>query len=469
VTRKDVNSARARIRLLLATFLSDYARELGFDATPGVRLKKKEPATAVSVRAKRIDRSPEPDITWLKHGKPVYHFHLLAPPDKLPRLSQGAGFASDMIICADSAGREGFIKPKDFLRFLEKESVQADRKQVRALLEEAPAVPPLSPKSQFVGIVVDNCEIVPDHFSLRMKADFAREPSPGQFLQVMCDPVAHKPEPRYRSIDYSDDEMPALRGFELLERRPFLRRPFSIASYSPAAGGSASGPERKFQKLITWLGAEFEIIFKRNPGGPGTEALARHRLGDEIDVVGPLGRGFTVEPVPERSVLVGGGIGSPPLVFLAEELVRRGSDVKVFLGALAKDKIPFRFADSNEGGIDRFEKLGIRPVICTDDGSAGVKALVTEPLLNYLERNPGVLSSTRIFACGPRPLLSALNGIADRFHLPCQALLEERMACGIGACISCVCAVKEPGQKAHFTRICVEGPAFDVKKVMWHA
>jgi dihydroorotate dehydrogenase electron transfer subunit len=257
---------------------------------------------------------------------------------------------------------------------------------------------------------------------------------------------------------------------ELIQKKPFLRRPFSIASYAQGTGEiNEAAPEARFLRLVTWLGHEFEIIFRRIPGGPGTGALAGFQSGDKIDVVGPLGKGFSMDPVPRVALLVGGGIGAPPLHFLAEELARKGSDVNIFLGAVTKSRIPFQINELDGIRIERFEKLGIRPVISTDDGSLGHHGLVTEPLMNYLERHEAELPQMRIFACGPRPLLSALNGIADRFHLPCEALLEERMACGIGACISCVCPVKEPGQKVHFTRICVEGPAFDVQKVMWHA
>jgi dihydroorotate dehydrogenase electron transfer subunit len=275
---------------------------------------------------------------------------------------------------------------------------------------------------------------------------------------------------RYQSALYSERSLPNLKGIELLERRPFLRRPFSIASYySVGERADVAGPAQQFLRLISWPRSEFEIIYKRTPGGPGTGALAKYRIGERIDIVGPLGKGFSLHPIPKIALLVGGGIGCPPLLFLAQELRRNKCDVKVFLGAVTKEKLPFHLEGAKGDEISRFRDMGLRPVVCTDDGSAGTRALVTEPLVEYLERHGAEIANMKMFACGPRPLLSALNGIADRFRLPCEVLLEERMACGIGACISCVCAIKEPGQRAHFTRICVEGPAFDVKKVMWHA
>ncbi|RJP17423.1 MAG: dihydroorotate dehydrogenase electron transfer subunit [Candidatus Abyssobacteria bacterium SURF_5] len=463
MTKKKPNSARGRIRSELADFLADYARKHYMDAEAGLRLKG-APAKRAAVARKRSPL-PEPDLSWAERGSAIWKFYILPEPSAVRRLAEGVPFLKDTIVYSDKAGSIGFIEPLPFLRFLDEESAGEDHARILALMECLPAAAPLQPPSQFNGTVVDSAEFIRDHFSLKVKAPYAQRPLPGQFLQVMCDPVPHVSDPKYRSFEYSEKTLPRLRGIELLERRPFLRRPFSIASYK---AGPADANEA-WLDLVTWLGAEFEIIYRRIPGGPGTGALSRYAAGDKIDIVGPLGKGFAVGPIPEIALLVGGGIGAPPLIFLAEELSRRGCEVKLFLGAVSKDRIPFCLEGENGDTIERFERMGLCPAVCTDDGSAGIHGLVTKPLLEYLEQNQGRLASMKMFACGPRPLLSALNGIANRFHLPCEVLLEERMACGIGACISCVCAVKEPGQKAHFTRICVEGPAFDVRKVMWHA
>lgn len=259
----------------------------------------------------------------------------------------------------------------------------------------------------------------------------------------------------------------------MMAKRPFLRRPFSLASCGPPTARDDLKDVRRlgaeWLRLVNWAELEFEIIYRRLPGGPGTGALADYCVGDAIDVVGPLGKGFGIAPPPDVALLVGGGIGATPMLFLAEELARSGVDVEMFVGAVTRSRIPFRLQGGPKPRIPRFERWGIHPVVCTDDGSVGLRSLVTEPLSRYLEKRKKSAAATKIFACGPRPMLAALEGIAAHYGVPCEVLLEERMACGFGACISCVCGVKETGRMARYTRVCTEGPAFDVRKVMWHA
>jgi dihydroorotate dehydrogenase electron transfer subunit len=289
----------------------------------------------------------------------------------------------------------------------------------------------------------------------------------------MCDPAPHAQAATYRSRAYREGIRPKLQGIELLDQRPFLRRPFSVASYGPSSQRPGAKNEPRYGgeliRLVNWLESDFEVIYRRLPGGPGTNALVKFETGDKINVVGPLGKGFSLSPAPKVALLVGGGIGAPPLCFLAEELLGSGVEVNIFLGAVTKSRLPFEMRGPRKERVMRFRRMGLNHGVCTDDGSAGRKRLVTELLAEYLERNQENPASSRIFACGPRPMLAALEGLATHYNLSCEALLEERMACGFGACISCVCAVKEPGRKAKFTRICTEGPAFDVRTVMWNA
>jgi len=476
VTRVSVNPTPEQLRSVFISLLCDYADEKGLNSVrTAARRRKNMGGRAGLPRVSSPGRSgrPVPDVIWLDGTKVTWNLYVIPGRSKLRRLLPSLKHAEHAIICIDSSGNIGVIEPIQLLHFLKQNGVSIEAEKVRSLAKDIPSASPVAADFHFKGTVEKNHQFVKDHFSLRVRTGLIPKPVPGQFLQVMCDSVPHTRSQTYRTHTVGEERWPRLRGLELLDHRPFLRRPFSITSYGPPSkqGGTKAtcGLGSDWFRLIHWAESELEIIYMRQPGGAGTGALAQYRAGDEIDVVGPLGKGFTVAPLPKVAVLVGGGIGAPPLLFLVEELVRRGVEVKVFLGALTRSRIPFQIRGKSNPRIPRFERLGVSPIICTDDGSAGHHGLVTEPVSQYLEQECETIAGDRIFACGPRPMLAALQGIASRCDVPCEALLEEKMACGFGACISCVCAMKESGQKAAFTRICTEGPAFDVKKVMWHA
>ncbi|MBI4832024.1 MAG: dihydroorotate dehydrogenase electron transfer subunit [Candidatus Lindowbacteria bacterium] len=476
MTRATVNPARQQLRSALAELLSDYCDAKGLETGGKLRGGREQHSKYARVRPETHSKHegfPEADLAWLHKGKVLWKFYILPDGHVSRRLNQRLRFTENVIICVDSAGNMGFIEPTGLLGMLAERFASIDSYKIRSLARDMPLARVPLPNLQFDGIVSENRQFVKDHFSLRMQTGLVQRPVPGQFLQLMCDPAPHTESPRYRRYVRGERSWPKLRGAEISGRRPFLRRPFSVASYGPLSQRSVLVETRGFvvelARIINWMDSEIEVIYRRLPGGPGTNALAKYGKGDKINIVGPLGRGFTFSPAPNVALLAGGGIGAPPLKFLAEELLNSGSEVKIFLGAITKSRLPFELRGTRRDKVTTFERMGLDHFVCTDDGSAGRRGLVTDPLAEYLEGNRNTVGSTRIFACGPRPMLAALNGLACHYDLPCEALLEERMACGFGACISCVCAVKEPGQKARFTRICTEGPAFDVRTVMWHA
>lgn len=207
---------------------------------------------------------------------------------------------------------------------------------------------------------------------------------------------------------------------------PLLRRPISIHSVSGAK-----------VKLI------YEVI------GKGTQILSGRNSGDFLDVIGPLGNGFEYSRITKKSdkrktILVAGGIGVAPLVFLAEKLKSISS--LVLLGSRKKDQV----ICSQE-----FKALGYKVIIATDDGSIGFKGKVTELLREVLSESQQASKPENIYACGPQLMLKAVAQISCENNIASQLSLERHMACGFGACLGCVVATK-----SGYKRVCKEGPVF---------
>lgn len=180
--------------------------------------------------------------------------------------------------------------------------------------------------------------------------------------------------------------------------------------------------------------------------GKGTKLLSEMKVGEEIEVVGPLGNGFEIYDDAKNSIVIGGGIGVPPLVELVKQLK---GNVVVYLG--------FR---SNPLLIDTFKKLGAKVYIATEDGSVGIKGTVMDILKG---KN---LKVDMIYSCGPKPMLKAIGKWADENKIKAQVSMEERMACGIGACVGCTCKTKKK-EEVENKRVCKDGPVFWSSGVIW--
>lgn len=182
--------------------------------------------------------------------------------------------------------------------------------------------------------------------------------------------------------------------------------------------------------------------------GKGTEEFSKLNSGDHIRVMGPLGNGFTLEG--EKAILIGGGIGIPPMLQLAKELKEKGCQVQAVLGYRDKDMF-LKEEFQNYGDV----------YISTEDGSVGTKGNVIDAILaNQLEADI-------IFACGPTPMLKGVKGYGEERGIKTQISLEEKMACGIGACLACVCQSKEKDHHTHVNnkRICKDGPVFYAEEI----
>jgi dihydroorotate dehydrogenase electron transfer subunit len=220
------------------------------------------------------------------------------------------------------------------------------------------------------------------------------------------------------------------------------------------AGEDRSLPLRRPFSIWRVGSGTVEVVF--DVVGAGTRALAQLRPRDVVDALGPLGRPFDPPEAPAGCLLVGGGYGAAPLFYLAAELRARGCRVDLVTGAATAA----RLLDPTEAG-----RLGSSLTVTTDDGTAGRRGLVTDPL-------PELLAGTgaeRVYACGPMPMLAAVSRVAAAAGVACQVAVEEQMACGTGICFSCVLPVGPGGGsgETRMARSCLEGPVFDGAAIAW--
>jgi len=260
--------------------------------------------------------------------------------------------------------------------------------------------------------ILSKKEVAPNIHLIRLDAPaIAQDTLPGQFIHIRCSQNYH----------------------------PLLRRPISIYRIDKEKG-------------------EIYILFQ--VVGEGTKLLSQRAVGDNLDILGPIGNGFNIYPKSKKIMIVGGGIGVAPLLALCEESIRQEKEVRVLIGALKKELV---IEEEN------FRNLGAKVDVATDDGSYQYKGLVTDLLERAVK---GGWLADQIFACGPKPMLKKINEIALQANINCQVSLEERMACGIGACLGCVCKIKtkdkkEDKVKYEYKRVCVDGPIFEGSEVVW--
>ncbi len=208
-----------------------------------------------------------------------------------------------------------------------------------------------------------------------------------------------------------------------------LRRPVSICGIDKAKG-------------------TLRIVFEIR--GEGTGEIAKLNEGELIDMLAPLGHGFTIKPEFENVVLVGGGIGTPPMLPLAQEYGKKAVAITGFRSASAVIL------------QEDLAKSGARTILCTDDGSQGFHGFVTQPMEELLNNS----KIDAVYACGPLPMLKRISAMAVEKGIFCEISLEERMACGIGACLGCACKVKRNDEE-YFAHVCKNGPVFNAEEVIW--
>lgn len=208
-----------------------------------------------------------------------------------------------------------------------------------------------------------------------------------------------------------------------------LRRPFSVYDTRPEEGA-------------------MDILYQAV--GFGSSHMAGLGAGARVSSIGPVGRGWRIPQGCRRALIVGGGVGAAPLLLHARALVSQGADVDVVLGAQTAEAMV---------AAERFaQATGKAPVVATDDGSLGHAGFCTGPARDLLEGG----GYDHVAVCGPEPLMRIVAGMAADAGAECQVSLERRMACGVGACLSCVVDTR-----AGKRRCCVDGPVFDASEVVW--
>ena len=236
--------------------------------------------------------------------------------------------------------------------------------------------------------IIENIALTDTVYKMTLSGDVSAITAPGQFVNIQLDGL-------------------------------YLRRPISVCDVSD-----------------TTLTIIYKVV------GKGTEQMSRMAVGAQLDVLTGLGNGYDMSTAGEKPVLIGGGVGVPPMYLLAKKLVEQGKKVSVILGFNTKAEIFY---------ADAFEKLGCDVTVTTVDGSYGIKGFVTTAL--------ETMDYTYFYTCGPEPMLKAVYKTAKTSG---QMSFEKRMGCGFGACMGCSCKTL-----TGYKRICKEGPVMKKEEILW--
>ncbi|MBF8268424.1 MAG: 2-polyprenylphenol hydroxylase [Gammaproteobacteria bacterium] len=273
--------------------------------------------------------------------------------------------------------------------------------------------------------VLEHSAYAGDQYVMRLQAPAtAAAARPGNFVHMVCDPAIP------------------------------MRRPMSIMRVNRQAG---------------W----FEMLYKTH--GLGTLALARRQPGNTINLLGPIGKPFKLDGYKKKPLLIGGGVGIPPMIFLAEHIKSSAGNIKPFV--IMGSEVPFVFTprpsqilvpgvpDGTIACLPLLEDLGIASRLTSRQSYPGCfDGYVTDLARAWLTAQAQQLHEIEIFSCGPTPMLRAVAALAREFNLPCQVSLEEYMACGVGGCAGCVVRVNTE-QGVSMQRVCVDGPVFEAVNV----
>lgn len=290
--------------------------------------------------------------------------------------------------------------------------------------------------------VIERRTLCREHFEIALSLPSFPPVEPGQFVQILC---------RQRNLSNEKNTPDWRPGSGHSPGSAMLRRPFSVAG-------------------LARLENECRIEILGRVIGPATAWLAALKPGESVDLLGPLGRPFSIPDNGQHSVLIAGGVGLPPIRWLAEKLSKHGLKCESIVGARTRELLPVRIHEEPRADgqstlcVAEFSRHGVPSSVTTDDGSCGLSGQVTRVLAARL-RHFGGAGAIRVFACGPEAMLRAVGVICLEHGVRCELAMERVMGCGMGTCQSCVVRVREEASTLgwRYALCCTEGPVFDAR------
>ncbi len=306
----------------------------------------------------------------------------------------------------------------------------------------------------YAAEVISNDPLCREHFRLVLRVNDFPPTRPGQFVQLRCTQEDAERVPR--AVHWRDGRLPQISSDDILGPRPFLRRPFSLAGRRELPVGAS----------------ELLIIYRTI--GIGTHRLGRLGGGERLSVIGPLGNAFQVRDEKSRALVVGGGVGIPPMVYLAETLFAADKQTTAFVGARSGGLLPLTVTEmpSTAGWpsacVAEFAQHRADAVVVTDDGSLGYPGRVSRAVEDWLGRYSDNPDDLVVYCCGPEAMMQAVAEACIARHVECQVAMERHMACGMGTCQSCIVKVRaDNGRRWEYKLCCTDGPVFDASEILW--
>lgn len=317
------------------------------------------------------------------------------------------------------------------------------------------AIHPPAARGVYLAELVQNRPLCHQHLLATLRLKGLPPTRPGQFVQLQCRGL--EPQVTAREIAWPPCGLPRANQAELTDREPMLRRPLSLAARRDGSDGTV----------------ELDLIYRTL--GAGTGWLSKCSAGQPLSLLGPLGNGFTIPDKP-LAILIGGGVGIPPMLYLASALNAAGKTSIAFNGARSANLLPLTptalAAPRSDGQpwpcIEEFSAFCTDAAVTTEDGTMGLRGLVSDAFLHWLRQHPMDPNDVVVYCCGPEPMERAVADICLMRNVECQLALERHMACGVGTCQSCVVKIRvdqPPGWE--FKLCCRDGPVFDARDVLW--